>query len=333
MKIAFYEVDKAWKRDYLRGRLDGHLVEFTDRALTPSTAMQAADADAVSVFIYSRIDRAALDALPRLRCVATRSTGFDHIDTAACRERGIVVSNVPHYGENTVAEHTFALILALSRKVHKAYVKVRAGDFSLDELVGFDIKGKTLGVVGAGHIGLHVIKIARGFGMRVLAYDTRPHRFLPEVMDFAYVDLPDLYAASDIVSLHAPYTPQTHHMINRDSLKQFKPGAILINTARGALVETEALIEALDEGRLGGAGLDVIEGEEDLAEEEQLLRNSPHVESLRRVIEGHVLLRKENVVFTPHNAFNSIEATERILETTADNLAAFAAGRPLNLVS
>lgn len=332
MKIVCYEIDEAWKRDYIRKRLDAHPVEFTDRTLTPSSAAIAADADAVSVFIYSHVDAEVLRALPRLGCLATRSTGFDHIDMAACRERGIVVSNVPHYGENTVAEHTFALILALSRKVHKAYVKVRAGDFSLRELTGFDIKGKTLGVVGTGHIGLHVIKIARGFGMRVLAYDIRPHRFLPEVMDFAYVDLPELYGASDIVTLHAPYTPETHHMINRETLNQFKRGAILINTARGVLVETEALIVALDEGRLSGAGLDVLEGEESLIQEEQLLRDSPHVESLRRVIEGHVLLRKENVVFTPHNAFNSVEATERILETTVDNLAAFADGRVLNAV-
>jgi D-lactate dehydrogenase len=243
------------------------------------------------------------------------------------------VSNVPFYGENTVAEHTFALILALSRKVHEAFVRVRAGNFSLDGLRGFDLKDKTIGVVGAGHIGLHVIRIARGFGMSVLAFDVRRDNFLAEVLGFTYADLDALLGRSDIITLHAPYSKHTHHLINRDNVGRIKPGAILINTARGALVDTDALLMALEKKILAGAGLDVLEGEETVYEESALLGDSVNPERLRQAIQNHLILKHPNVVFTPHNAFNSQEALERILQTAADNIAAFAAGTPKNVVT
>jgi D-lactate dehydrogenase len=255
------------------------------------------------------------------------------VDLATCRARGIAVSNVPTYGENTVAEHTFGLILALSRKIHQAYVRTVRGDFSLAGLRGFDLKGRTLGVVGTGNIGLHAIRIGRGFGMDVLAYDVREQHLLAEVLGFRYVALDELIARADIVSLHVPHLPATHHLINRERLARMKRGSLLINTARGGVVDTEALLWALDEGILAGAGLDVIEGEELIGEERLLLRQGAAPEQLQAAIRGHLLLQRDNVIFTPHIAFNSEEALQRILDTTVENVRAFLDGQPVNLVS
>ncbi|MCS7048349.1 MAG: hydroxyacid dehydrogenase [Verrucomicrobiae bacterium] len=332
MKIALFEIRHEEAR-FFQERLRGHeLLEFAE-PLDDRHLSSLANVEVLSPFIYSKLTAERLAQLPALRLVATRSTGFDHIDVAECARRGVTVCNVPHYGENTVAEHTFALILALSRKVHEAFVRVRAGNFSLDGLRGFDLKDKTIGVVGAGRIGLHVIRIARGFGMRVLAYDVRRDSFLAEVLGFEYVDLPVLLAQADIITLHAPYNRATHHLINRENIRQVKRGAILINTSRGGLVDTRALLEALDEGLLAGAGLDVLEGEETILEESALLRDKTNPELLRQAIQNHLILKKPNVVFTPHNAFNSQEALQRILETTAQNILEFGAGRPQNVVA
>jgi D-lactate dehydrogenase len=185
---------------------------------------------------------------------------------------------------------------------------------------------------GAGNIGLHVIRIARGFGMRVLAYDARPHPLLAEVLGFTYTDLDTLLAESDIVSLHVPALPETYHLINRETLGKMKRGALLINTARGSVVDTEALLWALEEGILAGAGLDVIEGEEYIKEESALLKMPLAEQTLKQVVQAHLLLRRDDVVFTPHIAFNSHEAVQRILDTTLENLKAFLEGQPQNTV-
>jgi D-lactate dehydrogenase len=326
MKIVFLELHD-WEEKYLRERIDGaHEIVVT------GDLRKVADAEIVSPFIFSKLTTDMLAKLLKLKMIATRSTGFDHIDMAECGRRGITVCNVPFYGENTVAEHTFALILALSRKVHEAFVRVRAGNFSLDGLRGFDLKDKTIGVVGAGHIGLHVIRIARGFGMKVLAFDVRRDHFLAEVLGFEYADLNTLLGKSDIITLHAPYNKHTHHLINRNSVGKIKRGAILINTARGGLVDTDALQTALENKILVGAGLDVLEGEEAIYEERALLGDAVNPERLRQAIQNHVILKHPNVVFTPHNAFNSQEALERILDTTAENIASFVAGTPKNVV-
>ena len=332
MKVAFLEL-QDWEEKYLRKRMDGaHEVMTIRGALADKHFAQMAEAEVVSPFIYSKLTAERLAKLPKLKMIATRTTGFDHIDVAECSRRRITICNVPFYGENTVAEHTFALILALSRKVHEAFVRVRAGNFSLDGLRGFDLKDKTIGVVGAGRIGLHVIRIARGFGMKVLAFDVKRDNFWAEVLGFEYAELNDLLGRSDIITLHAPYNRHTHHLINRDNIHQIKRGAILINTARGGLVNTEALLKALDDGTLAGAGLDVLEGEEAIYEESALLGDAVNPEKLRTAWQNHVILKKPNVVFTPHNAFNSQEALERILDTTAENIAAFAAGTAKNVV-
>ena len=333
MRAVFFET-APWERRYLTRALTlkGLRVRFSQEPLTEETRQLAAGVEILSVFIYSTLTARLLRRLPRVRLIATRSTGFDHIDLAACRRRHIAVSNVPSYGENTVAEHTFALILALSRNIHKAYVKTIKGDFSLDGLQGFDLKGKTLGVVGAGHIGLHVIKMAKGFGMDVLVSDVRKNVFLSEVLDFRYVSLEALLRRSDIVSLHVPSMPATHHLMNRQTFQLMRRGALLINTARGGLIDTNALVWALDEGIVGGAGLDVLEGEELVKEERQLLSKDFSKEKLATALRNHILLHRENVVITPHIAFDSREALQRILDTTANNIREFIQHTPVNLV-
>jgi D-lactate dehydrogenase len=332
-KINFYEVDKGDKR-FINKSLKGKFnLAFFDEPLTESNISTARDADIVSVFIYSILDKKNIDALPKLKLIATRTTGFNHIDLKTASSRNIPVCNVPYYGENTVAEHTFGLILALSRNIHKAYVRTTRNDFSVEGLEGWDIKGKTLGVVGAGSIGSHVIKIAKGFGMNVLAYDLHKNHLMEEVLGFRYVTLDDLLKNSNIISLHCPYNKATHHLINMNNIELVKRGALFINTARASLIEPAALHYALESGIFGGAGLDVFEGEDLVKEENQMLTRNVSVEHLRAVLEKNILLNRENVIITPHIAFDSVEAVERILETTIDNIEAFVAKKPTNVVN
>jgi D-lactate dehydrogenase len=331
MRIVFFEVS-SWERNYLKKRIKDNFLKFYNETLGLENVEEVKDFDAVSVFIYSKIDKEVIRNLPNLKLIVTRSTGFDHIDLEECKERKITVCNVPSYGENTVAEHTFALILSLSRNICKACEKRFGYDFSIEGLKGFDLKGKTLGVVGAGRIGLHVIRIAKGFGMNVLAYDAYQNKLLSEVLGFEYVSLEELLGNSNIITLHVPYNKSTHHLINKDTIKLIKKGAILINTSRGGVVDSEALIEAIDKKILAGAGLDVIEGEELIKEEKQLLYDQKQLEVLSNLVKSHILLSKDNVVFTPHIAFYSQEALERILEITVQNIVAFSSGNPQNTV-
>ncbi len=330
--ICFFEVAPGERATLKKFKPKGFTVRLYAERLEEAETSAYRDADIVSVFIYSHIGADTLKKSPRLKLIATRSTGFDHIDVDACRKRGVLIANVPFYGENTVAEHTFALMLALSRKVHQAYFRTIRGDFSFEGLQGFDLKDKTLGIIGTGHIGLHAIRIAKGFGMNVIAYDVVRNNFMAETLGFRYVSFEELLGTSDIISLHAPYRKETHHMINKNNIGKIKKGALLINTARGALVETEALALALDKGILVGAGLDVLEGEELIKEERQILSKNYSIENLKTQLQNHILLNRENVVITPHIAFNSKEAFMRILETSINNINSYLAGRPENVV-
>ncbi|MHC4714064.1 MAG: hydroxyacid dehydrogenase [Planctomycetota bacterium] len=332
-KCLFVEIE-PWEAERIRSRERG-----CGSLITVDAALQDAGIDdtsgivVLSPFIHSRVTAGAIERFRDLRFIATRSTGYDHIDLAACRERGITVSNVPYYGANTVAEHTFALLLALTRRVHKAYMQTSRGRFSIEGLRGIDLRNRTLGVVGTGSIGTHVIRIALGFQMPVLAYDVKPVWQMADALGFRYVDLDTLLAESDIITLHAPYMKETHHMIDRDAIAKMKKGAILINTARGALVNTEDLVEALRSGKLGGAGLDVLEDEQVIMEEGEMLSRRYDAEALGTLVSNTILLRMENVIITPHIAFNSEEALDKILETTIANIGAFLAGQPQNVVA
>ncbi len=332
MNIVFFEIED-WEREYLKQRLIGHELHFYPGMLDESNTEAAEHAEVLSVFIYSVVDKPMLEKMPGLKLIVTRSTGFDHIDIEECKRRNIVVCNVPSYGENTVAEHTFALILSLSRNLYKACVKRLTSDFSIKGLRGFDLKGKTLGVVGTGRIGLHVIRIAKGFDMQVLAYDTHPNELLAEVLGFTYVPLERLMAEAQIVTLHVPYNRFTHHLIDAGKFKLMQKGSFLVNTARGAVVDTTALIEALSNGTLAGAGLDVLEEEEFIKEETSVLYEYNKPEVLSVIAKNELVLRRQNVVYTPHIGFDSQEALERILETTAGNITNFAANKTCTSVA
>ncbi len=323
MKIAFFDIQHPWEKRLFQKLLRGHDLSFFKESLSDANVKLAANMNAVSVFIYSDVNKSIVEKLNKVKLLVTRSTGFDHIDIKTCKKKKITVCNIPFYGENTVAEHTFALILSLSRNIHKSYVRTIRNDFSIEGLKGFDLKGRTLGVVGAGRIGLHVIRIARGFGMEVVTFDTKPDTFLADVLGFTYLPFEDVLKQSDIVTLHVPYNKYTHNLINKNNIGLMKKGAVLINTARGAIVDTKALIKALDSGHLSGAGLDVIEGENLMRDEKQLLNLKSGAKQFADLFRDHILLHLDNVVFTPHIAFYSQEALERIIQGTADNILAF----------
>lgn len=333
MNIAIFDL-KAWEKDLFKKGLKGNKVFYFEKPVQEVNLKKLKNIEALTSFITSKIDRKVLEALPNLKLIASRSTGFDHIDVEAAQQRNIAIANVPSYGENTVAEHTFGLILALTRNIHKAWLRTKKNDFTIEGLKGFDLHGKTIGVVGAGKIGSHVIRIARGFGMNVLAYDPYPNELMAETLEYTYVSLNTLLKSSDIISLHVPLIPATKHIINKKNLSKIKKGALLINTARGGLVETTALIKGLESGILRGVGLDVLEEEELLLEEKHMLRRGGRNEkALRSIVRNHALLNKDNVVFTPHIAFYSQEAVERITKTTIENIIAFIKGKKENIVS
>lgn len=332
MHIAFYEIEE-WEKDFLNRKLQGHELNFDLNPLTQdSSGLESIEI--LSIFIYSEITPELLTKMPQLKMIVTRSTGFDHIDLEACKARGIVVTNVPEYGTQTVAEHTFALLLALSRKIIESVERTRRSDFSLDELRGFDLYHKTIGVIGAGNIGQAVIKIAKGFGMDVLVFSRSHNVELAKKLGFMYVDLNHLLQVSDVITFHVPLTDETKYMINKGNIGKLKKGVVLLNTARGGILETEAILMGLELGIIGGAGIDVLEEECYVKEERQLLTKHFLKEcDLKTQLLNHVLLTKENVMVTPHNAFNSIEALQRILDVTVENVLSFVHDKPVNTVS
>jgi len=331
MKTYFFDVEE-WEKDYIEKNFKDLAPVLIQEPLSLDNAAQAQEAEIISVFLPSKLTPEIFDKLPNLKLVATRSTGFDHIDLSATEPKNIVVSNVPFYGENTVAEMAFALILMVSRKLYPAYLRSKDLKFNHDELMGFDLKDKTLGVVGMGHIGEYAARYGVGFGMRVLASDPNHNQALADKIGFAYAkDLDDMLKQADVITLHAPYNKYTHHLINMDNVKLIKPGAILVNTARGGLVETEALIYALDNGILSGAGIDTLEGEPELKEEWEIITKDFDKEQLKDIIMNNILIERDDVIVTPHNAFNTREAINRILETTQENIRSFIKGEPLNV--
>ncbi len=308
-------------------------VTFFDTTIAEVDPQQLAQCDIISSFVFSAIGTAELDSMPDLKLIATRSTGYDHIALEATKQQDIVVANVPTYGANTVAEHTFALLLSLSRKVPQSIERTRSGDFSREGLEGFDLCHKTIGVVGTGSIGRQVIRIAHGFGMTILAYDLHEHQDIIDTYGVAYHPLEDLLAQSDVVTLHVPYIPQTHHLLNKETMQHIKHGAYIINTARGELIDTDTLLEHLANKTIAGAGLDVLEGERLIKDEVELLTKDQSQDTAETLWHDHMLIKMDNVIVTPHNAFNSVEALARINQTTCDNIIAFVEGREQNIVS
>lgn len=317
MKIVFFEVSDV-EKEIFKKSFESDEVSFLNEKLNEDTVDKAKDADVVCIFKDSLVDKNVIDAIPNLKFIATRTTGFDFIACEYAKTKGIKVSNVPAYGSETVAEFTFALLLTLSRKIREANLALKEnGNYSTPKNTqGFDLNGKTIGVIGTGKIGKNVIRIARGFDMNVLAYDLYPDLNYAKENNFIYKSLEDVLKESDIVTLHAPCNKENIHLINKNNISLFKKGSYLINTARGELIETEALEKVLEDGSIAGAGLDVLEGENKFKKGD----NIP-------------MLEMPNVVMTPHVAFNTREAEMRIIQTTIENIKGFLSNSLINLVN
>ena len=331
MKIAIFDT-KPWEKKMMSKELKGHQLKFFSTPLHETKTAGLADTEVISVFVSSKVQAEQIKQFPQLKLIATRSTGYDHIDLKAAKAAKVTVSTVPSYGENTVAEHAFALILSLSRNIHKSYMRTMREDYTIEGLKGFDLQGKTLGVIGAGKIGMHSIRIGRGFGMNVLAYDCYQNQFLAETLNYEYASLEELLKKSDVITIHVPSCADTFHLINKENVKLIKKGAILVNTARGSVIETEALLYALDKKILAGAGLDVLEEEDLILEEKHLVWRQQNDQKMASLIKNHILLSRDNVVFTPHIGFYSQEAVDRITKTTIADILGFAAGQPINVI-
>ncbi|HIH39864.1 TPA: NAD(P)-binding domain-containing protein [Candidatus Woesearchaeota archaeon] len=333
MKIAFFETED-WEQEIIKRELKSHELAFFNRHFEEKDVSRLQDTDILAVFIYSKITKNVINKLPNLKMIAAMSTGYDNIDVEHCRKKGILVANVPAYGENTVAEHTFALILALSRKLFPSIKRTHELQmFETDEgLRGFDLKGKIIGIIGLGNIGKHVARIAKGFEMKILACTRHPDKNLVRELGIKIVSFDSVLRNSDIISLHVPYCKETHHMVDKNAISKMKHGAILVNTARGGVVDTDALVKGLETGKIAGAALDVLEGENEIKEEKQLLHRKFR-ESVKRVmLNDHLLMKMNNVIITPHNAFNSKEALLRIINTTIENIIQFSKKRVKNKV-
>ncbi len=333
MKIVVFEMEN-WKRDRFQTLSPEHEVEYLNEWLSGDNAGQYADADVISIFNNSVLSTDVLKQFSHLKLITTRSTGFDQIDTDYCEEQGVTVCNVPTYGENTVAEHVFALLLAISHNLVEAAERTRKGDFSLKGIQGFDLRGKTLGVIGTGSIGQCVIEIAKGFRMEVIAYNQHRHEELASELGFRYGEMEEVLSTADIITLHVPANEKTHHLLSTEEFAQMKDGVILINTARGSVVDIKALLHALTEGKVAAAGLDVLPEELVLRQESELLSSVDSKQhDLETLLADQILLRLNNVIVTPHSASNTREAIERLINTTVDNITAFAQGKPQNVVA
>ena len=322
MRVAVFSAH-AFDREFLDAAnlTRGHDLHYLEARLTPATSGLARECPVVCAFVNDQLNADVLTSLAAggTRLIALRSAGFNHVDVARARELGLTVSRVPAYSPHAVAEHTLALILSLNRKIHRAYARVREGNFALDGLLGFDLVSRTVGVVGTGKIGAIVARILIGFGCRVVAYDIAPNDECRSA-GVVYVTLDELWAVSDIVTLHAPLTPQTRHLINARAIAGMQRGVMIINTSRGALVDTPAVIDGLKSGHIGSLGLDVYE------EEEQLFFHDHSSDVIQDDVFAR-LLTFPNVLVTAHQAFFTREALRAISTTTLDNVTAFEESR------
>jgi len=333
MRIVIFELEE-WEREAFKDLEKKHQVILTDQAIKKEINSAHLSAEIISASLGSDMSAESLQRFKQLKLICTRTTGFDHIDLNYCQQKSITVCNVPHYADCTVAEHVFALILAISHKIVDSVERNRAGNFSLKGLQGFDLRGKTLGVIGTGAIGRCVIEIARGFNMNILASDINPDMNFALQMGFQYVTMEELLSRSDIITLHVPSTPEIRNLLSKQQFTLMKRGAVLINTARGDLIDMQALIEALTSGEIATAGLDVLPEEPAIREEAELLRSIfTRKYSLEMLLADHVIAHLPNVIITPNTAFNTREAVDRLLQTTLKNIESFIEGKPQNVVT
>jgi len=324
-KIAFFDTKPYDVTGFENYKSDLFEIEYHESRLNQSTARLAEGADAVCAFVNDDLSEPVLEKLAGygIKAVALRSAGYNNADIKAAERLGVTIMRVPAYSPHAVAEHAAALLLTLNRKVHKAYIRTRDFNFSLNGLTGIDLYGKTVGVIGTGRIGKCFAAICKGFGMRVICYDAYPDKNWEGA---EYVDLETLLSESDIVSLHCPLVDDTYHMIGWQAFSIMKRGVILINTSRGGLIDSLALLSAIDGGKLGAAGLDVYEEEADYFFEDK--SEKPVKDDVLSL-----LLTKPNVIITSHQAFLTIEALNSIAEVTINNLSSFFGGKPENTVT
>ena len=315
MKVSIFST-KSYDRSFFTAANAHyhHELTFLEARLDRQTALLAKDAIAVCVFVNDEVDRETIEALgnQNVSLIALRSTGYNHVDVQAAKDLGIKLVRVPAYSPYAVAGHTIGLILTLNRKLHRAYNRVREGNFSLEGLLGFDLHGRTIGIIGTGRIGTVVAQIMTGFGCKVLAYDLHPNPHC-EAMAVQYVDMPQLLSQSDIITLHCPLTSKTHHLINQEVIAQMKSHVILINTSRGALIDTNAVITALKSSKISALGLDVYEQESELFFEDRS----------DRILQDDTVARLmifPNVMITGHQAFFTEDAMREIVDVTLENI-------------
>jgi len=333
MKIVIFDAE-SWEKDIFSEFNESHQLIITDEHLTKKNANNYKDADIISIFIYSKLEKDLLKVFRKLKLITTRSKGVDHIDINYCNEHNILVSNVTDYSENTVAEHVFALLLTISHRMVDSIERTRSGNFSSEGLIGFDLYGKTIGIIGTGNIGKNVIKIAQGFDMNIVAFDVNPDREFQKNHDYNYVSFNELLSSSDIISIHVPLNEKTEQMISNTEFEKMKNNAILINTSRGNIIDIQALINALKTDKLKAVGLDVLPDEPEIHEEAELLRTKYREKhDLESLLADHILLNMANVYVTPHSAFNTTEAVARILKITINNIRSYINHEPINLLT
>jgi D-lactate dehydrogenase len=317
MKVAWFDAEE-WEKEFLEDRKPGFDIDFYEESLNENNKDKASGYDVVTVFVDSEVSEEVIESFDG-RMIACRSPGYDHVATEYASRQGVAVCNVPEYGDSTVAEHTFGLILALNRKIFSAIKRVEKGSFDHEGLRGHDLKGKKLGVIGTGSIGKRVIEMANGFDMDVIASDPYPDKQAANQKGFMYVSREDLLEQADIVTLHCPLTDETEHMLSKMEFELMED-TVLINTARGKLIDTEAMIEGLENGSVRFAGLDVLEEEAYIEDDIEQLSKLEDRADIETVLEDHVLMERDDVLITPHNGFNSEEAMRRIEERTIENI-------------
>lgn len=314
MKISFFDIE-PWQKEYLEKRIIGHEVLFFDKPLHLVKDKKAFESEILCVFVFCKANKENLSKFKNLKQVCTMSAGFDHIDLEYCKKNNIIVTNTSGYGDNTVAEMVFSQLLNLTRHTHLAHQRTKTGSLSFEGFLGLDLMGKTLGVLGTGRIGLHSIKIAKGFGMNVVGYDAYPNHHAAKELGFEYVELDEFYKRADMITIHTPLLPSTKHMINKESIAKMKDGVYIINTSRGPVIDTLDLYEAMKSKKIAGAGLDVLE------EELEMKANKKVSGKEKKIVDvNKKLFKMENVIVTPHLAFYTKEAIIRILDMTLTNI-------------
>jgi len=331
-KVVFFEVE-PWEQDFFRHHLESKAdFTFYPHRLTEANLEEAEAADVLVTFIYSDLSSKVLERLRSLKGIVTMSVGTDHIDLEETMRRNIVVSNVPNYGPQTVAEHTIALLLALSRNIVPSVERTRMGEYDYTGLTGWDLMGKTIGIIGTGKIGSHVAQIAQGLGMKIIGYDPHPNSQVSQKTGLEYMSLEQLLNRSDVVTIHIPLIPETRHMLSQKEFAQMKKGVVFLNTARGGLVDPSALLEAINNGTVKQAGIDVLDDEGLLKEEKQFFSRYFQLKDYQTALADHALMHDPRVLVTPHNAFNSKESLHNILKTAVEDIEGILTSDPVNVV-